>query len=792
MKTRILSRFYPLHITVMFVFIVSMAFSPVSRADYTAGVYASISPVGASPDLHDVESVQPDMTLFQKSYFVNYSSLQGTIKNLLQSMATSGIQQTKTINCSFPCDEVRWSITPTVDFSFIDKQQPELNVLSSSQNGVHVDLDTSVKTTVHITFTGEADVWSLGPIPIKTTASKSITVDIMIQGPIHGQADLYLYPDVKIENVNVVIPQDAHAEINGIPSTLALAGAAAGSVIGFTPGGIANGGPLAWGITGIVFGDVAGDILQEELEKIVEKYVAKALSDGQAEAMKQVKSLLSDVQQINDIKNQFMNTPIPGLNGSINSLKSQLGLDLDVRTIKSGTDIKTIITARYSGNPAGGKVAVNFILPEKRCDQMPGNKHMFVTHNEDITVGQSCQSLFGGGASTHAFLGETPPGTSMANWKQGGTITFKGTVKRNQILSGISPKGGMPVGNVGVEGWLVCEAEISSLPQAGVIEVALSGKLASALTAAYNKDQRFLYANGGKISIGGTGTCEGVEGRPVPVAGKPTIISEKVDCPECLEKLLNPAETVVNQAAVGKGMTQGQGAQTASSSHSQIRTNANLLGSAKIRATVQNQQLSGEMQTRLGELNGGFGGTQPASRVSKGIKIQPRVNLHGVTSSSNNALKLQPGSQTPQTDTTLKIRQGDSSGDQTQRLSTSPVSTGAKIQPGVALQPGAVPQIGSTRMARITPGTSGQQLRVSVAGKLIRGEKLSLDIVLPNSATNRMSVMCTQGACVGKRWDGATRSHWEIPQQWIDRAGHYLLKVNVGNEEHEVAFNVAE
>ena len=118
---------------------------------------------------------------------------------------------------------------------------------------------------------------------------------------------------------------------------------------------------------------------------------------------------------------------------------------------------------------------------------------MFVPHNEDITVGQSCQSLFGGGAASRAFLGETPPGTSMANWKQGGTITFKGTVKRNQILTGISPKGGMPVANVGVEGWLVCEAEISSLPQAGVIELDLSGKLASALTAAYNKDQRFLY-----------------------------------------------------------------------------------------------------------------------------------------------------------------------------------------------------------------------------------------------------------------------------------------------------------
>ncbi len=87
---------------------------------------------------------------------------------------------------------------------------------------------------------------------------------------------------------------------------------------------------------------------------------------------------------------------------------------------------------------------------------------------------------------------------------------------------------------------------------------------------------------------------------------------------------------------------------------------------------------------------------------------------------------------------------------------------------------------------------AAQRLRVSVAGKPVRGVKLSLDFGLPAGIGEHLSVECVQGACSGRQWAGDTQSRWKIPTAWIAKAGAYRLKVSVGGAKQEVAFNVAE
>ncbi len=706
MKTHLSSRRSAMRSGALAAFLAGLLFAPVLQAQYTVGVYANASPLGASADLHDVESVQPDMTLFQKSYFVDYDWLRGIVKQALQDKITQSIQQSKTIDCPFPCDEVRWSVTPTADIVFLDKQQPVLTLLSSSQNAVRVSLNTNVKTTLHVAFTGEADVWPMYPTPLgllpgaKTEhVSKSITVDIAVTGAIAAQADVYLYPDVKVDNVSVQILQDVHTDVNGIPSTLALMGATAGSVIGFTPGGIASGGPLAWGFTAALFGDKAGAILQGELESLIDLYVASALADGQAKVMTELQSLLGNVQQINNVKNQFMNTPIAGLNGSLNSLKNQMGLDLDVRTVKSGTDVKTIVTARYNGRPNGGKVNVNFVLPEERCVQLPGNKHMFEPHNKDIAVGQSCQALFGGGVTPRAFLGETPPATSMSNWKPGGTVSFKGVVKHYSLPAGLDLKTGQPTGHFTNNGWLVCEAEINTLPQAGVVELDLNGKLAVALTDAYNQNHRFLYISGRQVSVGGTGTCDGVEAKGVPETGKPKIISDRLDCPQCLDKLRNPMGEQV-QTLTGRSMSPSQVVRGVHDSQTQIQNPAGFMGrSAPLQPGIQGGQFSEGVPTGQMRPRDGFAGDMAWTRPGQapGALNQRRSSPQAISDgplqprTAPPTVRNEPEQQAPAFGPAGKgiVNRNAKPGGITRSPSKAPASQGTPLQPDAGQRPGA-------------------------------------------------------------------------------------------------------
>ena len=735
MITHSIYRILTVRLTAIILVITGTLFTPGLQAAHTIGLYANISPLGASSDLSDVESL-PARKLFASDYSVDYDQIAQEIKNGKLKQELDKIQKSSTMSCPGLCKEVRWSITPTSNVTFVEKPLPQAILLSNAEHAVHMSLDTTVKATVHLVFNAEVDAVVPLPIPFEHTVSKSITVDISVESPTTARADIYLYPVVKLENLQVHIDPNKQpvVYINGLKETLGLAGAGAGSVMGFTPLGIATGGPLAWGITGAIFGSTEGaQLLQQELQKLVEQHVHAMLVGAQAEAMRILDDKMTKLVPPNpNIKDQIMNTPIAGWNRTLNELKYALGLSMDARTIKSGTDVKTTITARYSGLPGGGNVNVNLILPEKRCVPLPGNKHMFEPHNEDITIGQSCQALFGGGLASRPFLGQTPPGTSMPNWKTGGMVFFKGTVKRNRIASGISLKSGQPNGNFKTEGWLVCEAEINGLPQAGVIELVPGGKLAVALTDAYNKDQRVLYTSGRQLNIGGWGTCDGVGGKGVPEAGKPRIISDKLDCPQCLGRLRKPAEEQV-QTATGQGIVQSvipQGMR-----NTQILTQGRTEHSgrtAQIQSILQRNRLSVGMHTRQGRLSGNHAGNLPAAQA-------------------------------------------------------------ASLLPGTDQGLGATPRA-SNQLRGITPraAQSRQPLRISVTGRLVKGGKLSLDIELPSVVGKRMSVRCLQGACTGQKWIGTASSQWEIPNHWIGQAGHYRLEVSVGDEDHEVAFNVAK
>ena len=410
------------------------------------------------------------------------------------------------VDCTGDCPDYDWQVDATGSFAFTEPSQTRLTVLSATQNRVKVEVRSAGK--VHLHIWGEAIGGGIAP-----NADGTLDIDIPIV--VEASAEIAAFPVWAIDNVNVRVVASSSANISGYTGELFTGAAVSGSLVGSTPLGMAMGGPVAIFSTVFVAGEVAIDKIEDVIEDLVVETVAKAADKFTGRI---VSRIAPTVQQGNELRNLAMNATIPGVGQSLSQLQSSMGLDLHVRTQKSGANVLVTATARFDGEPRQGSLTGEIRFPKSFCSSTTtfdfGGGDLTVPGalkpaNTDLFAGQSCAQLLGGGRLGHgsmpgsAFLGLDPPQGNLPQWD-----SFSRSFAGVGVLRETSE-------------WYACDFRKTGLPN-GVLEVRVGGSVAKRLGGGDEKrflvvgnqtfDERLAPLAGGVDFGGATGGCEGVGG----------------------------------------------------------------------------------------------------------------------------------------------------------------------------------------------------------------------------------------------------------------------------------------
>jgi len=444
---------------IMFCLSTMVVWKSSAHAAYRATLYGNTAPVGTT-DLDFVEYEQPD-SLFSRSFTIPYNDLESIINAEIKKAVEPYKNVSGTEVCATVlCPDVHWEVQIlSIKFNFTYPGQPQLTAFGSpDENGVAVAFHTEARLTSNV----RARVWQEGLGPLDET----IDLNIVISMKMDTTGKFKLYPVIdKVEDVKVVFSADPTVRINDLEATLAKAGAKLGAMVGFTPLGIALGGPPVFSSVMAVFGaTAAADMAEEELNNYLESYVADVAQDMQGQINNRINAFLdAKITQAKNVKDEILNSPIPVVGKSLNELQDDMGLSLDVRTFTPGTDVETTVTVRFSGKSGNGRIAGKVRIPKAICEYQWTYKKQtgalpmvkLKEGNTDLKsmVGQSCSQILQGGAINRlAFLGATPPGTNMPNWKGIGALQFTGNLKE-------------------FKDFYECSYEITGLPDVGVVRL---------------------------------------------------------------------------------------------------------------------------------------------------------------------------------------------------------------------------------------------------------------------------------------------------------------------------------
>lgn len=537
-----------------------------------------LAPNGTT-SLNQVETNGATPPVFQREFTIPYPTLASALTSAANAkLATLGKSGTE--KCFIPtpagdaCPDITWAVNLSSNITFSNPSQPVLTAFGDpALNGINISVKPQMKIHVNISVKVESE-------------TISFPLDVFLN--IDGSAKLNLWPEIKAPGVAcpggskpacVVLTFDhSNLPLSGISELLAATGATVGVLVGFTPLGLGIGGPGPLSSLGALLGaTAAADAAKAKITETVNNAIKAELPAIQASINKELSDRINvAIPQANKLKDQFLNTKLPGVNKSYQELSAALGLTLDVETTTPSGHVQVIVTPRFSGAAGAGKITGKLRLPKEQC--------VYVTHpvlgtlpmglgqtNEDLAakVGSSCSSLFPASSiKVSGYLGANPQvvagggANSLPTWKGIGNPGFTGN---------LSSVGGGQRSLTQATGYYECGFEISALPLADIIELLFSNDVAGRLSDTYPGKGRYLevsipgqqivldanwkpVATGAQnVPIGGAGQCGSGSGGRGVTSGWWGQLKDKFDpekCPQCGIKRVGTVLMITNPNAV--------------------------------------------------------------------------------------------------------------------------------------------------------------------------------------------------------------------------------------------------
>ncbi|MBW2395955.1 MAG: hypothetical protein JRG95_16990 [Deltaproteobacteria bacterium] len=510
------------------------------------------APTGSLANLED-----PSQTIFNHDATIPYDAIQTAIHAEAKAKANQYGDHKGDVSWSYI--DYAYKTNSTAGFKFTQKDQPTITVLSSTENKVRVVLHTEAVLTFKATASAITDEVMLPPSPPTEWPDFDGSIEIEARFKLDAQADIAIWPEVLAENVSVVLANGKpKVTVTGLAGDMAGFALSVGTTVGFTPAGLVAGGPATMGVAAVLGSNEAYDLAVTKMVELITAALEKGVAAANAEIKTRIQNeLLPAVAAVNQLKNQALAIPIPGIGKSLGALQNEAGMSFDVRTQPFGNGgTHTSVTVRFDGQARGGKVEGKLRLPKAQCvkSDVGGMGQKILTGflgqaNQDLHAGQSCAALFGANdVKIRAFLGATPPQTGLPNWADApGQLAGKGTVRDRALFQQGASK----------EGYFECGFEITGLPKGVVSFSTIVGKLANRLEDYKLNDERrwVLGAGQGPWIIGGGGKCEGLgKGGALTPNAVEQMRRGLEDCPECLR----PEQTTPGRDLIQPGVPSGK------------------------------------------------------------------------------------------------------------------------------------------------------------------------------------------------------------------------------------------
>ena len=550
-------------------------------------------------DLDDIETYGSN-ALWSDSFEIPYGTLEKEIRKEMVAVLAKYIPAGKQVEtCTDPCPDVTWQIFYTPSFAFTDENNVTLKQIGASGNN---EVRAAVKFRAKAGLTGH--VWAEAmvpkPMPVGFIMEKeevTVPFDLFVEVEVSASVDVTLWPDLAAEDIVLdakIVDKSSNITIDG---TAAKIGAEVGILLGTTPLGLASGGPLAFATLLAVIGDEAADAAEAEIEGKMNAAIEKHFNESLGTAQDAAKEMLTmAVASANAKKDKALSTKLPGVNKSIDELRSSLGGSIEVHTVTPSSGIALSGVLRMTPSKGSAAMSGKVRVPARKCIyiQMMGGTipagYEQVNKQLESKVGQSCSSAMSGiSVQPHAYLGANPR-------------TALGAAADNRS----SWKGNM--GNVSLTGTLTdggsyyeCGYSVTAMPNTAIMEMRVRKGTSS--LAIQKEDSRFFVQKAGPTTlvldhlfkpttsavVGGTNTCTGGTGGGP--RWTPSKVKELADmlagCPECgkvihkkdmtIYELSNTAK--VKNSALGKEVA----AEIARSGKGKARSRAGMRGRARTR-----------------------------------------------------------------------------------------------------------------------------------------------------------------------------------------------------------------
>lgn len=483
---------------------------------------------------------------FSKDFAIPYAQLEDEIDRLIDESLPNNVYGTEV--CDDPCPDVEWRVQLNPKFKFTKKGQPKLTQIGASgKSKVRVELATEARLDLHADVT--AETW---------LDTVEVPVDVFIVVGMKASVDISLWPDLEAKQPGSsksgvklefeLVDTDLDFDLNGTGIEL---GFKWGTIIGFTPLGLLAGGPILGPVLAL-FGDAAADMAEAKINEEFEKHVQTMFTEQTKNLQKIVNDHIDPyLTQANDLKDEMLDTPIPGVGKTLDQVKSDLGAEIQLHTVAATSSVSSAAILRMSGAAAGGKMFGKVRVPKEVCEYasfsvggVSGTLPLgLAPANEDLDakVGQNCSAAltqkFGRklfhGANPRAVLGASAE--NLTTWStSAGSLAYTGKVRETGD-------------------WYECDFEVTGLPKIAILQLTTSqlaergiyieNRFMSVLTGGKSRVFNDAMAplpegTGGNSSlvIGGKGVCGGGSSGGGLTPNKMKALKDSLDadkCPTC-------------------------------------------------------------------------------------------------------------------------------------------------------------------------------------------------------------------------------------------------------------------
>ncbi len=445
----------------------ALALAPVGAAAAPVTVKVSVHAPLVSPSLgkDKLGGVEKHSTTpFNKDFAIPYDVLEPQIAKAIDDLIPNKISGVEV--CTDPCPDVTWSVKLKPKFKFTKKNQPTLTQIGpSGQSKVRVQLETEVRLDVHADV--HAETWF---------DSVDTPVDVFVVVGVKARVDVSLWPDLEakkpgtnekgVELEFTLVDKNIDMNIGGKAAGLGLKW---GTIIGLSPIGVLAGGPILGPILAII-GDEAAEAATAEIGRVFDEQVAIAFK-AQTDQLEDMVNARIDplIAQANDLKDDLLDTPVPGTGKTLDQLKSDLGADLQLHTVAKTSSVHSAAIMRFSSSASGGKVIGKVRVPTHVCQYMTINVGGFkatmpmglVEANQDLAakVGTKCSSALTEKFGRKSYLGANPKtalgsgAQDLPNWSNTvGSVAYSGNMTKT-------------------DDYYECAYELSSLPKAAILAI---------------------------------------------------------------------------------------------------------------------------------------------------------------------------------------------------------------------------------------------------------------------------------------------------------------------------------